>query len=80
MDEHGRHIEMGHMPVPDNSIPMVGQQGPFGYITMGGMYTNLKVRPTPVVYDADPGWWDHPAGTVARRVGAEDAARDGIAL
>ena len=62
MDEHGSHVEMGHMPVPENSIPMVGQAGPFGYITMGGMYTNLKVRPKPVNTDRDPGWWDHPAG------------------
>ncbi len=78
MDEHGSHIEMGHMPVPENSIPMVGQQGPFGYITMGGMYTNLKIRPKPVAYDVDPGWWDHPAGTVARRADPAQAARDGI--
>ena len=80
MDEHGAHVEAGHMPVPENSIPMVGSPGPFGYITMGGMYTNLKVRPKPVAYDRDPGWWDHPAGTVARRVDAAEAARDGLAL
>ena len=80
MDEHGAHVEQGHMPVPDNSIPMVGQQGPFGYITMGGMYTNLKVRPRPVDTHTDPGWWEHPAGTVAHAVSAAEAARDGIAL
>ncbi len=36
--------EMGDtgMKVPKNSAPMVGAQGPHGYITMGGMYTNLK--------------------------------------
>ena len=78
MDEHGRHIEAGHMAAPENSIPMVGQMGPFGYITMGGMYTNLKVRPKPVSYDADPGWWDHPAGTVARAASAAELARDGV--
>ncbi len=80
MDEHGSHVEQGHMPVPENSIPMVGQQGPFGYITMGGMYTNLKVRPRPVDTDRDPGWWDHPAGTVARAVTSAQAAADGIRL
>ena len=80
MDEHGSHVEMGHMPVPENSIPMVGQAGPFGYITMGGMYTNLKVRPKPVAYDRDPGWWDHPPGTVARAVSTDEAARDGVRL
>ena len=55
MDEHGAHVEMGHMPVPENSIPMVGAAGPFGYITMGGMYTNLLVREKPVDYDRFPG-------------------------
>ncbi|MEL6615386.1 MAG: copper oxidase [Bacteroidota bacterium] len=80
MDEHGSHVERGHMPVPENSIPMVGARGPFGYITMGGMYTNLKIRPTPVAYDRDPGWWDHPPGTVARAVSAERAAADGISI
>ena len=80
MDEHGSHVEQGHMPVPENSIPMVGAAGPFGYITMGGMYTNVKVRPKPVDVTADPGWYDHPAGTVARAVSAEQAARDGVRL
>ena len=80
MDEHGAHVEMGHMPVPENSIPMVGQAGPFGYITMGGMYTNLKVRPRPLSTDRDPGWWDHPPGTVARAVTPSQAAADGVVL
>ena len=80
MDEHGAHVEMGHMAVPENSIPMVGQMGPFGYITMGGMYTNLKVRPKPVAYDRDPGWYDHPPGTVAGPASAAQLARDGVDL
>jgi FtsP/CotA-like multicopper oxidase with cupredoxin domain len=80
MDEHGLHVESGHMPVPENSIPMVGQMGPFGYITMGGMYTNVKIRPRPVDVTRDPGWYDHPPGTVARRATPEQAARDGVVL
>ncbi|NNF58803.1 MAG: copper oxidase [Rhodothermaceae bacterium] len=80
MDEMGAHVEMGHMPVPENSIPMVGAMGPFGYITMGGMYTNLLVREKPVDYDRFPGWYDHPPGTVAHRVTPAEAARDGITL
>ncbi len=79
-DDMGAHVEMGHMPVPENSIPMVGAAGPFGYITMGGMYTNVKVRPKPVDVDQDPGWYDHPEGTVARAVSAERAARDGVQI
>lgn len=35
--------DMG-MPVPANSIPMLGGQGKHDYITMGGMFTVLKVR------------------------------------
>ena len=75
----GAHVEMGHMPVPENSIPMVGSPGPFDYITMGGMFTNLKVRPKPVDYTRDPGWWEHPPGTVAHAVSAEAAAHTPMA-
>ena len=32
--------EMG-MPIPKNSAPMLGGQGPFDYITMGGLFTVL---------------------------------------
>jgi FtsP/CotA-like multicopper oxidase with cupredoxin domain len=57
--------EMG-MQVPPNSIPMVGAAGPFDYITMGGMFTVLKVRKDQKPGDyKDPGWYKHPAGTVA---------------
>ncbi len=80
MDEMGAHVEAGHMPVPENSAPGVGGAGPFGYITMGGMYTNLKVRPRPVDVSRDPGWYDPPPGTVARAATAAEAARDGISL
>lgn len=58
--------EMGGMgmPVPANSIPMVGGPGPHGYITMGGMFTVLKVREHLNGY-ADPGWYESPPGTLA---------------
>ncbi len=80
MGEMGEHVETGHMPVPENSIPMVGAAGPFGYITMGGMYTNMLVREKPVDYDRFPGWYEHPPGSVAHAVTADLAARDGIDL
>jgi hypothetical protein len=32
------------MKIPRNSVSMVGLQTPKDYITMGWMYTNLKVR------------------------------------
>jgi FtsP/CotA-like multicopper oxidase with cupredoxin domain len=77
MAEHGRHIEYGHMQVPKNSIPMVGAQGPFDYITMGGMFTIVKVREQ-LASDDDPGWYQHPPGTVSDLARAEELQRDGI--
>ena len=57
---------------------MKGRQGPFGPITMGGLVNILKVRDRLGSYDADPGWYDHPKGTVARLAKAADLHRDGI--
>jgi FtsP/CotA-like multicopper oxidase with cupredoxin domain len=73
----GEMGEMG-MPVPKNSIPMVGAKGPFDYITMGGMFTIVKVRDNLADRNADPGWYQHPPGTVAETARPEDLARDGI--
>jgi len=75
MAEHGLHVESGHMKVPRNSIPMVGAPGPFDYITMGGMFTVLKVREGITNYD-DPGWYQHPDGTVASPASPEEMRRD----
>jgi FtsP/CotA-like multicopper oxidase with cupredoxin domain len=68
---------MHEMPLPENSISMVGGAGPFGRIDMGGMFTILKVR-RQLAGDQDPGWFEHPAGTVAVKATAEELARDGI--
>jgi FtsP/CotA-like multicopper oxidase with cupredoxin domain len=65
--------EMG-MSVPPNSIPMVGGVGPHDEITMGGMFTILKVRESLASYDEDPGWYDAPTGTLALPA-ADDALR-----
>jgi manganese oxidase len=73
----GRMAEV--MPMPANSIPMKGAVGPFGdYISMGGMFTIIKVRDRLASYDQDPGWYQHPRGTVALTASAGDLARDGI--
>ena len=73
----GRMAEI--MPMPPNSIPMKGAVGPFGdYIGMGGMFTIVKVRDRLASYDQDPGWYQHPPGTVALKASSEDLARDGI--
>ena len=77
MGEMGIHVERGHMAMPRNSIPMVGAFGPHDYITMGGMFTILKVRKNPGNYD-DPGWYQAPAGTQADLASAAEIRRDGI--
>jgi manganese oxidase len=73
--------EMGAMgmAVPKNSIPMVGGEGPHGVITMGGMFTLLKVRAELGSY-ADPGWYQAPAGTVARPATQEELVKDGVVV
>ncbi|GAB5547022.1 MAG: copper oxidase [Sandaracinaceae bacterium] len=65
------------MPVPENSIPMMGRPGPFSYLYGGGMFTMVKVRDNITSYE-DPGWYEHPAGTVATVALAADLRRDGI--
>ena len=79
MAEHGIHVDSGMVPVPRNSIPMVGAQGPFDYITMGGLFTMLKVREGITTYE-DPGWYQHPPGTVASLASADELQRDGISV
>ncbi len=67
----------GHMPLPPNSIPMVGGRGKHGDITMGGMFTLFKVRDHLTGY-ADPGFYEAPAGTLASAAAPEDLRRDGV--
>jgi FtsP/CotA-like multicopper oxidase with cupredoxin domain len=71
--------DMGEMqmPVPENSIPMRGGQGPFARIDMGGMFTILKVRDEPDREDG-AGFYQHPAGQVADAASAQELAADGI--
>jgi manganese oxidase len=67
MGERGMHdmTEM-EMPLPDNTAAMMTGNGPFGAVGMGGMFSMLKVRRDQKPGDySDPGWYKHPAGTVA---------------
>lgn len=67
MAEHAEHAK--HMPLPENTLPMMMGEGPFGPLEMGGMFTVLKVRDDLASDDySDPGWYKNPAGTVAYRV------------
>jgi FtsP/CotA-like multicopper oxidase with cupredoxin domain len=68
----GEMAEMD-MGTPRNSLPMGGGEGPFGSISMGGMFTILKIREGLKSYDEDPGWYEHPAGTVALPVNERQA-------
>jgi FtsP/CotA-like multicopper oxidase with cupredoxin domain len=67
MGERGM-ADMGEMemPLPDNTLPMMTGQGPYGAIEMGGMFTTVKVRRGLARDDyKDPGWYQQPPGTQA---------------
>ena len=71
--------DMG-MKVPANSIPMAGGLGPHDYITMGGMFTIVKVRASlPNGYEVDPGWYENPPGELAERASEDVLRANGIA-
>jgi hypothetical protein len=62
-----------------NTAPMTGGRGPYGYISMGGMFTIVKIRDGITDY-RDPGWYktDAPPGTVAQHAVALQLHRDGV--
>lgn len=66
MGQTGMHSMMD-MGRPKNTLPMMGGDGPYGPIQMGGMFTLVKIRDGITSYE-DPGWYKHPAGTQARKV------------
>ena len=66
MGEHGGSMGSMEMPLPDNTLPMMSGDGPFGSIEMGGMFTLVKIRRDQKPGDySDPGWYKHPKGSVA---------------
>lgn len=66
----GDMFEMyGNTKMKNNISPM-GSPGPFGVIELGGMFTIFKVRDHLTSY-ADPGWYQHPKGTVAESVNVQ---------
>jgi FtsP/CotA-like multicopper oxidase with cupredoxin domain len=72
MSEHQDHVSMGHIKGPENTLPMMTGVGPFGNMEMGGMFTLVKVRDDIARGDfRDPGWYDHPRGTQARRISTD---------
>ena len=69
MGQTGMH-EMTEMDMgrPKNTLPMMGGEGPYGPVGMGGMFTVLKVREKLRDLSRDPGWYNPPKGTLARKV------------
>lgn len=54
------------MPLPENTVPMMTGEGPFGSVEMGGMFSVVKVRSDQKPDDySNPGWFKHPKGTRA---------------
>ena len=50
----------------DALAAMMAGQGPFGAVGMGGLFSVVKVRKDQKPGDyGDPGWYEHPPGTVA---------------
>ena len=78
-DGMGDMGDMG-MAVPPNSLPMAGGPGQYDYITMGGMFTLVKVRQELPADGSDPGWYKPPPGTRAEVAPEADLKRDGIEL
>ena len=78
MGEHAEHAK--HMQGPSNTLPMMGGDGPFGSVGMGGMFTVLKVHPDVPLFataeeyaqrvklPTDLGWYKNPPGTVAESI------------
>lgn len=64
-------------PIPKNSIPMLGYDGPFGQTVLGGMANILRVRKKTDCYK-DPGPYPFPAGSIAAPATKGSMLRDGI--
>jgi len=65
------------MPLPENTLPMMMGEGPFGPLEMGGMFTVIKVRENLARGDyRDPGWYEHPPGTVAWKLGDKTTGKN----
>jgi manganese oxidase len=69
MAEHQSHVDMGHMPGPENTLPMMTGRGPHGNLEMGGMFTLVKVRDNIAADDfSDPGWFESSSNRIAKKV------------
>ena len=65
MAEHQVHTDMGHMPGPENTLPMMMGEGRYGKLEMGGMFSMIRVRDH---LGDDAGFYLPPDGTQAKKV------------
>ena len=72
-----RDMTESGMPIPPNSIPMLGFDGQFGKTVLGGMANILRVRENIETYE-DPGPYPFPEGSVAAPATKEQLERNGI--
>lgn len=82
-------LEM-RMEGPENTLPMMGGDGPFGPLGMGGMFTILKVHAgmpkfasqaeysEKVRLPGDMGWYKNPPGTVAEAVTLDSSSNPDV--
>lgn len=74
-----RDMTESGMPIPKNSIPMLGYDGPFGKTVLGGMANILRIREKTDCYK-DPGPYLFPKGSIASPATQADLLRDGIVV
>ena len=74
-----RDMTESGMPIPPNSIPMLGFDGQFGDTVLGGMANILRVRENIETYE-DPGPYKFPKGSVAAPPTEEELKRDGVII
>ena len=69
-----------YMTMGQDGMAEMGEMGgPHGYISMGGMFTLLKVREGLTSY-ADPGFYKSPAAERADLASEAELKRDGIKI
>ena len=65
MAEHQEHTDMGHMPGPENTLPMMMGEGRYGKLEMGGMFSMIRVRDQ---LGAQADLYEPPEGTQAKKI------------
>ena len=70
-----RDMTESGMPIPPNSIPMLGFDGQFGNTVLGGMANVLRIREHLDNYE-DPGPYHFPEGSVAAPATAEATTKE----